>query len=104
MTHTRDSAGGQPTPGAIIDMTRARQAAGLAQAIRATRRATTTARSVAYPPIGPRAQWLHVVGRCPFCRGGHVHRAGPEGGRRRAGCGLGSYVVEPWIGREDGPA
>lgn len=54
-----------------------------------------TARGVWLPPSGRRTIGLWIVGRCPFgrCHGSHAHRGGPDGGRRRAGCGLGDYLV-----------
>jgi hypothetical protein len=96
-----NGAGGYASPGPAPLISR-HQRTDPGQVIAATRRATIPARSIAYPPPNAgRSQWMHVVPRCPFgCRTAHVHRAGPEGGRRRAGCGRGSYVVEPWAVRE----
>jgi hypothetical protein len=51
----------------------------------------------AFPPAGRRHRWLTLVARCGFCSGGgHVHYGsarGPARGTRRAGCGIGSYVL-----------
>jgi hypothetical protein len=53
-----------------------------------------TARGVWLRPSGRRTLGLWVV-RCPFtaCRGQHVHRGGPNGVIRTAGCGDGRYRV-----------
>jgi hypothetical protein len=48
---------------------------------------------VGLKPSGVRLFWAWVVARCPYCGGSHLHRGGPKGGLRRAGCGRGSYVV-----------
>ena len=47
---------------------------------------------VGYPPAGRRRFWI-VILLCPTCRGYHSHRTGSRGGRRRAGCGQGEYIV-----------
>lgn len=51
------------------------------------------ARGVGLAPSGARALWAWIVGRCPYCGQPHLHRGGPAGGLRRAGCGLGMYRV-----------
>lgn len=96
-----ENGAGVDTPDAAPTKISHRQAPDHYKAIAATRRASILAKSIAYPPVGTRALWLHVVPRCPYgCSSGHVHRGPREGGRRRAGCDLGSYVVEPWVIRE----
>lgn len=97
-----NGAEGSAAPGNRPTQTSRRQRTDPGQSIRETRRATILARSIAYPPTGAgRSLWVHVVPRCPYgCGTAHVHRAGPDGGRRRAGCGLGAYVVQPLVVRE----
>lgn len=53
--------------------------------------------AVAYPPAGHRRHWLFIVAPCFACGGAHAHRGGQDGGLRRAGCGRGSYVVQPRV-------
>jgi hypothetical protein len=53
----------------------------------------------------PDSRWPYfLVAKCPFCRKGHVHTAGPCGGNprehvglRTAICGRGEYILH-WNG------
>lgn len=98
---TDEEGPGDRHPGATTTTTSRRQRTDPGQAIRATRRTGTMARSVAYAPdvdgVG-RGRWLHVVPACPHCGRAHHHLIDTEhGGKRRAGCRRGSYVVEPVV-------
>jgi hypothetical protein len=56
-------------------------------------KALPTVRAVGLAPSGVWKFWSWVIGRCPYCHGAHLHRGGPAGGQRRAGCGRGRYEV-----------
>lgn len=58
-----------------------------------TTRPVPVARAVGLAPSAGRTHWAWVVARCPYCGGSHLHRGGPQGGLRRAGCGAGIYQV-----------
>lgn len=57
------------------------------------------ANATAYAPVGRRQQHVLLVRSCPLCAGAHLHRGAQHGGRRRAGCGRGEYLVRTTAAR-----
>jgi hypothetical protein len=90
----RAPAGGNGDPSNELTVDRSAAATSPGQISAPDRQTAPVATAVGRKPSGARAFWAWIVANCPYgCGGSHLHRGGPQGGLRRAGCGLGQYQV-----------